>query len=232
LVFVARDADSHIVHGWYGQKTLFNRASVPDGPEQRVVLDRAGLVTLTCDLHAEMRAWVIVSTAPYSAVTDADGSFQIEAPAGRYRVRVWRPGDTDAEGRDLGERTLSELTDLKLPALEKSLTMVTETPPPAPPRPPHLVPDWAKPDLRRSWPGGNAAYVLSIVGVPLGFALAWSLFWLGARRRWSLAVGVLGGCALAFSLGALSVIGLSAAVATGLGFGAFMGTVLGSARHV
>ena len=46
------------------------------------------------------------------------------------------------------------------------------------------------------------------------------------------AVGVLGGCALAFSLGALSVIGLSAAVATGLGFGAFMGTVLGSARHV
>src|SRR5437773_1550977 len=52
LIFRARDADSHTVHAWYGKRTLFNRASVEGGPEQRVVLAEPGVVTVTCDLHA------------------------------------------------------------------------------------------------------------------------------------------------------------------------------------
>src|SRR5436190_898457 len=104
LVFRARDADSHTVHAWYGGQTLFNRASVPHGPEQEVVLGRPGVVAVTCDLHAEMRAWVLVSESPFAAIGDVDGTFTIAAPPGRYRVQLWLPGDSAP--RPLGEREL------------------------------------------------------------------------------------------------------------------------------
>jgi plastocyanin len=234
LVFRARDADSHTVHAWYGGQTLFNRASVPHEPEQRVVLDRPGLVKVTCDLHAEMRAWVLVSESAYSAVGDVDGSFRAEVPPGRYRVQVWRPGDPSPEL--VGERELGTgALELHLSARPNDPTNIMNAPPPTgaqPDKAPQL-PEWMRQiAARKSWPRGYWAYVLSVVGAPVGFALAWALYLLGARRRWSLATCVIFGCALAFSLGALSVAGLSAAVATGLGFGAFMGTVLVGAQRV
>src|SRR5207247_1380967 len=49
---------------------------------------------------------------------------------------------------------------------------------------------------------------------------------LAARRRWSKLASVLIGCALAFSAGILYLAGLHGAVATALGFGAFLGTVV------
>src|SRR5581483_8432403 len=103
LIFAARDADSHTVHGWYRGKTLFNKASVPNGPEQRVVLDGEGIVTFNCELHAQMRAWVVVSSAPFAAVSDAEGKWTVDAPPGRYRVRVWQPGSAAARA-GLGAR--------------------------------------------------------------------------------------------------------------------------------
>jgi plastocyanin len=233
LVFTAKDADSHTVHAWYGRQTLFNRASVPHGPEQRVVLDRAGVVAVTCDLHAEMRAWVLVSDSPYSTVGDVDGTFTLNAPPGRYRLRVWLPGD--AEPQSVGERDLGDAPlELRLAARERAAQpAAVETPPHQPPSHPPSLPDWmVRLGNRRAWPSGNAAYVLSVVCAPVGFGLAWALFWLGTRRRWSIATCVIFGCALAFALGALSAAGLSAAVATALGFGAFMGTILVGAQRV
>jgi len=235
LVFTARDNDSHTVHARYGGETLFNRASVPHGPEQRAVLDRPGVVTVTCDLHAEMRAWVLVSASPFAAVSEVDGRFTVAAPAGRYRVRVWRPGD--AEPVDDGEQRLDDKSELAVhlsPQLVRvdPIAVAPSVVPAAPRIQPHL-PHWMQQvGARQSWPGGWADYVLSVAGVPVGFALAWALFWLFARRRGSVAAGVLSGCALAFALGALAMVGLSAAVATGLGFGAFMGTVIVGAHRI
>src|SRR5579859_6709217 len=229
LVFRARDADSHTVHAWYGGRTLFNRASVPHGPEQQVVLEEAGLVTVTCDLHAEMRAWVLVSAAAYAAVGDVDGTFSVAAPPGRYRVSVWLPGDGAPQA--IGERDLDATLELRLPARAPAAVAAPKAVPAATKDRPPQLPSWLH-AARRSWPRGTAAYVLSVVGAPVGFALAWLLFVAGARRRWSLATCMIFGCALAFALGALSAAGLSPAVATGLGFGAFMGTVLVGARRL
>src|SRR5437879_3799124 len=86
LPVAAPDGHSPTVRAWYGGQTLFNRASVPHEPEQTVVLAHPGVVTVTCDLHAEMRAWVLVSESPFSAVGDVDGTFTVTAPPGRYRV--------------------------------------------------------------------------------------------------------------------------------------------------
>jgi plastocyanin len=231
LVFRARDADSHTVHAWYGGRTLFNQASVPHGPEQQVVLEQPGVVSVTCDVHAEMRAWVLVSDSPFAAVGDVDGTFHADVPPGRYRLAVWLPGD--GAPTPIGERQVgSAPLELRLPARAHAPVEVTaQAPAPATTEPPPRLPSWLH-GPKKSWPRGNAAYALSVVGAPVGFALAWLIFAGGARRRWSLATCILLGCALAFALGALSAAGLSPAVATGLGFGAFLGTVLVGAGRV
>ena len=55
------------------------------------VLSRVGLVSVTCDIHPGMHAYVVVTRAPYAARTAADGNFELRDVApGRYRARVWR----------------------------------------------------------------------------------------------------------------------------------------------
>ncbi len=56
-----------------------------------VVFDRAGLVVLGCNIHDSMVAFVAVVDTPYFGRTDAEGRVTINAPPGRYRLRVWHP---------------------------------------------------------------------------------------------------------------------------------------------
>ena len=54
--------------------------------------DRPGLVTLGCNIHDAMLAYILVTDAPYYGRTGADGSWsQPDIPRGRYRVEVWSP---------------------------------------------------------------------------------------------------------------------------------------------
>ncbi|MBS0396757.1 MAG: methylamine utilization protein [Proteobacteria bacterium] len=56
-----------------------------------VVFDRPGLVVLGCNIHDSMVGFVAVVDSPYFARTDAAGLARIEAPPGRYRLRLWHP---------------------------------------------------------------------------------------------------------------------------------------------
>jgi plastocyanin len=114
LILSDHDDESHTVHAWLNGITLFNLASVPREAAQRIVLDRPGVVTITCDLHKEMRAFIVVSSSRYSAVTDLDGRFRVDAPAGSYQVQVWRPDGSDGNGRDLGMQQLGKEIELRL----------------------------------------------------------------------------------------------------------------------
>ena len=61
-------------------------------PAEPVVFDRPGFVTLGCNIHDWMIAYVAVLTTPYFAVTHADGRARLtKAPPGPYRVEVWHP---------------------------------------------------------------------------------------------------------------------------------------------
>lgn len=54
--------------------------------------DRAGLVTLGCNIHDAMLAYILVTDAPYYGRTVADGSWsQPDIARGRYRIEVWSP---------------------------------------------------------------------------------------------------------------------------------------------
>ena len=47
-------------------------------------------VTVNCNIHGWMKAWVRVFDHPYFAVTDENGAFAIpKAPAGDYQLMIW-----------------------------------------------------------------------------------------------------------------------------------------------
>jgi plastocyanin len=60
-------------------------------PYPPVRFDQAGLVTLGCNIHDSMLAYVLVTDAPYFGRTDNAGSWSVEVPRGTYRVTVWHP---------------------------------------------------------------------------------------------------------------------------------------------
>ena len=48
-------------------------------------------LTVACNIHPWMKAWVRVFDNPYYAVTDADGNFEIKlSPTGKCRLFIWQ----------------------------------------------------------------------------------------------------------------------------------------------
>ena len=63
-------------------------------PEERPIpseiFDKAGLVTLRCDIHEHMRGLILVLNTPHFVVTDANGRFRLDGlPAGTYTLKAW-----------------------------------------------------------------------------------------------------------------------------------------------
>jgi hypothetical protein len=60
-------------------------------PYPPVHFEQAGVVTLGCNIHDEMLAYLLVTDAPYFGRTNHSGSWSAEVPRGRYHVAVWHP---------------------------------------------------------------------------------------------------------------------------------------------
>src|SRR3984893_6428114 len=56
-----------------------------------VLFDQVGFVTLGCNIHDSMLAYVLVTDAPYFGRTDSTGSWSVDLPRGTYKVTVWHP---------------------------------------------------------------------------------------------------------------------------------------------
>ena len=62
-------------------------------PGKPIVFDKPGQVDIGCNIHDWMEAHVLVVDTPYFARTGADGRATVAGvPAGRYRLRLWHPG--------------------------------------------------------------------------------------------------------------------------------------------
>ncbi len=81
-----------------------------------VVFDQPGIVTLGCNIHDNMVAYVVVTSAPFFGRTDSNGRWVIpNAPEGTYRIRLWHPLLKDPTA--LLERTVrlgNDSSDIKL----------------------------------------------------------------------------------------------------------------------
>jgi plastocyanin len=65
-------------------------------PSEPVVFDKEGFVTLGCNIHDQMIAWVVVVDSPWFAQSNASGSAQFTTvPEGDYELSAWHPGIRD-----------------------------------------------------------------------------------------------------------------------------------------
>jgi plastocyanin len=68
----------------------FNLGTYPRTTTKYRLFDKPGPVTLLCNVHAEMSAYVFVTETPYFYRTDKDGKFTLtNVPPGRYLLKAW-----------------------------------------------------------------------------------------------------------------------------------------------
>ncbi len=74
------------------------RYSPAERPIPSQVFDKAGLVTLRCDIHEHMRGLILVVDTPYFVKTDAAGRFRLAGlPAGNFTLKAWVDSRTTLE---------------------------------------------------------------------------------------------------------------------------------------
>jgi plastocyanin len=61
-------------------------------PYPPVTFDEPGIVTLGCNIHDNMLAYIVVTRAQWFGRTDVGGQWTVpNLPAGRFRLRLWHP---------------------------------------------------------------------------------------------------------------------------------------------
>ena len=112
--FPNSDSVSHQIYSFSPAKR-FQLPLYRGKPYPPVHFDQPGVVTLGCNIHDEMLAYLLVTDAPWYGRTNERGSWSTEVPHGRYRVELWHPRIRDDEAdlrRELtvGDADRAELT--------------------------------------------------------------------------------------------------------------------------
>jgi plastocyanin len=112
--FPNSDSVSHQIYS-FSPARRFQLPLYHGTPYPPVHFDQAGVVTLGCNIHDEMLAYLLVTDAPYFGRTDASGAWSADLPRGRYRVTLWHPRLRESESdltRELavGDADRAELT--------------------------------------------------------------------------------------------------------------------------
>jgi plastocyanin len=89
--FPNSDAISHQVYSFSGARS-FQLPLYRGRPYPPVLFDQPGVVTLGCNIHDNMVAYIVVTRAAHFGRTDAEGQWTANRVSpGRYRLRVWHP---------------------------------------------------------------------------------------------------------------------------------------------
>ncbi len=87
--FPNNDSVFHNVFAYFNAKK-FDLGMYPRGASKSVTFDKKGLVSVLCNIHSDMSAYIMVVETPYYAVSDKQGRYRIkDVPAGTYSVHVW-----------------------------------------------------------------------------------------------------------------------------------------------
>lgn len=92
LEIESSDPVTHNIHGVPKENTEFNISQSAKGihaTKPSFGTPEMG-ITIKCDVHGWMKAWVCVFEHPFFAVTKADGTFEIKVPPGKYTVTTWQ----------------------------------------------------------------------------------------------------------------------------------------------
>ena len=119
VIFPNSDKIRHHVYSFSPAKK-FELPLYSGVPAEPVMFDKAGFVTLGCNIHDWMIAYVAVLPTPYFQVTRQDGRAALkDLPAGQYTMQVWHPAlkgqpEAVAQRVDVGGATKSLLFTLPL----------------------------------------------------------------------------------------------------------------------
>lgn len=107
IEFPNSDSVSHQIYSFSAPKR-FQLPLYRGKPYAPVPFEQPGIVTLGCNIHDEMLAYVLVTDAPYFGRTEAGGAWSGEVPRGRYRVSIWHPRLRDAAAELERELTVQD----------------------------------------------------------------------------------------------------------------------------
>ena len=91
VMFPNRDT---VLHNVYSRTpgSSFELGTFGPGESKEVVLKKAGLVIVNCNVHSSMRANVLVLATPYYTRPGRDGNFQLkDVPVGSGTLVFWHP---------------------------------------------------------------------------------------------------------------------------------------------
>lgn len=86
--FPNRDRIRHQVYSFSPAKR-FELPLYTGTPPEPVVFDRAGVVTLGCNIHDWMKGYIVVVDTPHFALSEATGVAKLEVPPGDYLLTAW-----------------------------------------------------------------------------------------------------------------------------------------------
>jgi plastocyanin len=108
LSFPNRDVVQHSVYSFSKAKTFEIPIYAGESP-QVLTLDKAGVITLGCNIHDWMLGYVVVVDTPIAELSKADGIVTLtDMPKGKYTVRVWHPHAKPVEHMQAIELTEAE----------------------------------------------------------------------------------------------------------------------------
>lgn len=111
VAFPNSDSVSHQIYS-FSPAHRFQLPLYRGKPYPPVMFDQAGIVTLGCNIHDSMLAYVLVTDAPYFGRADATGAWSVDLPNGTYRLTVWQPRMQESSQQDVtvGEADRTQVT--------------------------------------------------------------------------------------------------------------------------
>jgi len=69
-----------------------------DKPVPSQIFDKAGIITLRCDIHEHMRGIILVLDTPHFVISGTDGKYKLSGlPSGSYKLKAWIDSRTTLE---------------------------------------------------------------------------------------------------------------------------------------
>ena len=84
------DPFNHNIHTYSFDNDPINIMFTPNQEAYSQEMEEAEIIKVECDLHSWMTAWIVVTPNSYSAISEGNGTFEIDdVPPGNYKLTAW-----------------------------------------------------------------------------------------------------------------------------------------------